>query len=102
MADSHDSGFPDTQPLNEHSTAPKGLSGMAWFWIAVIAVLVLGRLFDSSPKSEFSPYNPQRDRAVTQAVEQADIRSGFTLSAEEAERVRSDAFWREVHKERGR
>lgn len=75
-----------------------GLSGMAWFWIALFIALVIIKIFDSTPS--FNPHNPARNKAVSRAVEEADIRTGFTLSKEEAERIAGEAFLREVRTEK--
>lgn len=79
-----------------------GLSGTAWFWIVVIVVIVAGKVFSPEPAYQFNPYDPTRDRAVRHAVEEAQIRSGFRLTPEQAGNSSSDAFQRQVQMERER
>jgi len=75
-----------------------GLSSMAWFFIAIVIAVVLVGIFDRPSKRNV--FDPAIGKAVNAQVEAAEIRSGFTLTDEQAEKVREKAFLDEVRKSR--
>lgn len=85
---------------NEPEIAPtKGLSGMAWFFIVVVAALVLSGIFGSRPPKR-DVFNPAINKAVNAQIEAADIRSGFSLTDDQVKEIASKTFLEEARKEK--
>lgn len=71
---------------------------MAWFFICIVVTLILVRIL--APANKRDVFNPAIGKAVNAQIEAADIRSGFTLTDKQVEKVGERAFLEEARKSR--
>ena len=89
----------EEDPIEPEIAPTKGLSGMAWFFIFIVAVVVLNGIFGSRPPKK-DVFNPAINKAVNAQIEAADIRSGFTLTDDQVNEIASKTFLEEARKEK--